>query len=104
MPHQHSGQQRSITHHNGGKRHARNGTRPPIFEERIRRPSGADGAESTAGEEPKRSPRNGAQEDGLYYSWNMTEVDVLACFGSCESNTLFEGRRQDARDGTGRKI
>jgi hypothetical protein len=71
---QHLGQQQLIINHNEGKRHEQHGTRPPIFEERIRRPNGAKGTKSVTGEETQRSPRNGAPEDGVYDSWNMIEA------------------------------
>jgi hypothetical protein len=81
MPRQHSGQQRLTTHHKGGKRHERYGTKRPTFEERIRRPSAED-AESAADDEPQRSPRNGAPEDGVYDSRDLIEAGFLASFGS----------------------
>jgi hypothetical protein len=88
MPRQHSGQQRLTTHHKGGKRHERYGTKRPTFEERIRRPSVED-AESAADDGPQRSPRNGAPEDGVYDSRDLIEAGFLASFGFCSMKYLL---------------
>src|SRR5215467_8373418 len=66
-----------------GEKHGYRGSRPPTFEEWIRRPGGAEGVESVQEGGRRRPSRDGTPEAGACDSRVVIEAGFLAGFGFC---------------------